>query len=344
MKGLLKRYVNFSTQRGGNMEFWKDKKILITGASGFAGSHLTEKLLEKGAHVRAVDNFSRNKHDNLAHVREKIEFVSGDLKDIKLCTQICKDIDVVFHLAAKIRGIDYNVKHHGEMFFDNAIINLNMMEAAKETGVDRFLYVSTVGVYPRECRIPTPEEDAFTADVEPSSYGYGWAKRMGEIQAKCYFDEYKMKIAVIRPWNIYGPRDDFNLKTAPVIPSLIRKVLENDEIEVWGDGSQTRTFTYVGDFVQGAMLAVEKHPEPDPFNIGSDEEVSIKELLFNIIEITGSKVKVIFDTSKPAGAPRRCPDISKARKLIGYNPEVKLKEGLKHTIEWYLKNKERFKS
>jgi GDP-L-fucose synthase len=213
------------------------------------------------------------------------------------------------------------------------------MEAARKKNVERFLYVSTVGVYPGDCRIPTPEEDGFLADPEGSSYGYGWAKRMGEIQAKCYADEYGMKIAIIRPWNVYGPRDDFNLATAPVVPSLILKVLEQDEIEVWGTGEQTRTFTYVEDFVQGAMLAVERYSEPDPLNIGSNEEVSIKDLLTMIIKLTGRDIKVSFDVTKPSGAPRRCPNISKAKKVVGYEPRFSTEEGLKRTIEWYLNNK-----
>ncbi len=325
--------------------FWEGKNVLVTGGAGFAGSHLVETLLKMGANVRVVDNLSRNNANNLAHILDKIEFIQGDLSDFSLCENVCKDCEIVFHLAAKIRGINYNVNHQGEMFFSNAIINLNMFEAARRANVKRFLYVSTVGIYPRNCRIPTPEEDGFLGDPEPSSFGYGWAKRMGEIQAKCYYDEYNMQIAIIRPWNIYGPRDDFNLETAPVIPSLIRKVLEQDEIEVWGDGSQTRTFTYVDDFVQGAILAVEKCSKPEPLNIGSNEEVSIKELLSLIIEITGRNIKVVFNKDKPSGAPRRCPDISKAKKLIGYEPKVSIREGLKRTIDWFLNtqyhNKER---
>ncbi|MCK4792098.1 MAG: NAD-dependent epimerase/dehydratase family protein [Desulfobacteraceae bacterium] len=321
------------------MGFWKGQQVMVTGGCGFAGSHLLETLLQQGARVRVVDDLSRSTPRNLAHIVEDIEFVQGDLGDLGLCEQACEDVDIVLHLAAKIRGIAYNTKHQGDMFYSNASINLNIMEAARKKNVERFLYVSTVGVYPGDCRIPTPEEDGFLADPEGSSYGYGWAKRMGEIQAKCYADEYGMKIAIIRPWNVYGPRDDFNLATAPVVPSLILKVLEQDEIEVWGTGEQTRTFTYVEDFVQGAMLAVERYSEPDPLNIGSNEEVSTKDLLTMIIKLTGRDIKVSFDVTKPSGAPRRCPNISKAKKVVGYEPRFSTEEGLKRTIEWYLNNK-----
>jgi len=243
----------------------------------------------------------------------------------------------VMHLAAKIRGVGYNVKHHGEMFFSNALMNLNMMEAARVAGVGRFLCVSTVGVYPKDCRVPTPEEDGFKGEPEESGYGYGWAKRQAEVQARCYKSEYGMKIAIVRPYNVYGPRMDFNPETAPVVSSQIRKVLEaKDVLTVWGDGEQSRSFTYVSDEVTGMMLAVEKYPEADPLNIGTSEEIKIKDLVQLIVRLSGKNLQIVFDTSKPAGAARRCPDISKAKRLIGYDPEVRMEEGLQKTIDWYL--------
>lgn len=318
------------------MSFWKGKKVLVTGGCGFVGSHLVERLLKEGGKVTVVDDMKRGSRENLKGVEKEIEVRMGDLSDPSACSEVCRGTDIVMHLAAKIRGIGYNVKHHGEMFFSNAIMNLNMMEAARKEGVERFLCVSTVGVYPTDSSVPTPEEDAFKGEPGASEFGYGWSKRMAEVQARCYKDEYGMKVAIVRPFHVYGPRDDFNLETAPVVPSQIRKVLEaKDVLNVWGNGEQTRAFTYVADEVEGMMLAVEKYPEADPLNIGTDEEIKIKDLVRLIVELSGKKLKIEFDVTKPAGAPRRCADIAKAKRLIGYTPAVSIREGLKRTIDWY---------
>jgi GDP-L-fucose synthase len=318
------------------MSFWAGKKVLVTGGAGFIGSHLVERLLVEGTKVCVADDAKRGGIENLKAVEKQIDMRIGDLADPGTCMEVCRGMDIIMHLAAKIRGVGYNVKHHGEMFISNAIMNLNMMEAARKAGVERFLCVSTVGVYPQNSSIPTPEEDGLKGEPGPSEFGYGWAKRMAEVQARCYKDEYGMKIAIVRPFHVYGPRDDFNLDTAPVVPSQIRKVLDAKEIvTVWGNGEQTRAFTYVTDAVQGMMLAVEKYPEADPLNIGTDEEVKIKDLVNLIVELSGKNLRIEFDISKPAGAPRRCADISKAKRLIGYNPAIKMEEGLKRTINWY---------
>jgi len=318
------------------MSFWTKRKVVVTGGHGFIGSHLVERLLEAGANVKVGDSAYPNGAVNDLTTHD-VEFHDGDLADPENCRKICRGADVVMHLAAKIRGVGYNVKHHGEMFFSNAVMNLNMMEAARVAGVGRFLCVSTVGVYPKDCRVPTPEEDGFKGEPEESGYGYGWAKRQAEVQARCYKSEYGMKIAIVRPYNVYGPRMDFNPEMAPVVSSQIRKVLEaKDVLTVWGDGEQSRSFTYVSDEVTGMMLAVEKYPEADPLNIGTSEEIKIKDLVQLIVRLSGKNLRIVFDTSKPAGAARRCPDISKAKRLIGYQPQVRMEEGLQKTIDWYL--------
>ena len=314
--------------------------MVVTGGYGFIGSHLVERLLAVGANVKVADfapgNGARN---HLEAVADDIEFQQADLGDPEICAKICQGADVVMHLAAKIRGVGYNVKHHGEMFFSNALMNLHMMEAARMASIDRFLCVSTVGVYPKECEVPTPEEDGFKGEPETSGFGYGWSKRLAEVQARCYKDEHGMKIAIVRPYNVYGPRMDFNPETAPVVSSQIRKVLEaKDVLTVWGDGEQTRSFTYVSDEVAGMMLAVEKYPEADPLNIGTSEEIKIKDLVRLIVRLSGKDLQIKFDTSKPSGAARRCPDISKAERLIGYQPKVRMQEGLQKTMDWYLES------
>ncbi len=202
--------------------------------------------------------------------------------------------------------------------------------------VIRFLCVSTVGVYPKECKVPTPEEDGFKGEPESSGFGYGWSKRQAEVQARCYREEYGMKITIVRPYNIYGPRMDFNLETVPVVSSQIRNFLDaKDVLTVWGDGEQTRSFTYVSDEVAGMLLAVEKYPEADPLNIDTSEEIKIKDLVRLTVRLSGKDLQIRFDTSKPSGAARRCPDISKAARLIGYQPKVWMEEGARRTMDWY---------
>jgi GDP-L-fucose synthase len=322
------------------MSFWSQKRVVVTGGRGFIGSHLVERLLEVCANVKVADSAHPNGATN-DFATVDVEFHQVDLADPENCRRICRGADIVMHLAAKIRGVGYNVKHHGEMFFSNAVMNLHMMEAARLEGVDRFLCVSTVGVYPKECKVPTPEEDGFKGEPEDSGYGYGWSKRQAEVQARCYKNEYGMKIAIVRPWNVYGPRMDFDLETAPVVSSQIRKVLQaKDVLTVWGDGEQSRSFTYVSDEVAGMMLAVERYPEADPLNIGTSEEIKIKDLVRLIVRLTGKNLKIVFDTGKPTGAARRCPDISKASRLIGYQPEVSMGEGLQKTIAWYREHAE----
>src|SRR6266567_7989721 len=319
------------------MSFWRNKKVVVTGGRGFIGSHLVDRLLNEGATVRIVDLGSRSHPRKVApELLARAEYRKADLCDTQSWNKVCRGGDIVMHLAAKIRGVGYNVKHHGEMFFSNALINLHMLEAARLAGVDRFLSVSTVGVYPKDCVVPTPEEEGFKGEPEASGYGYGWAKRLAEVQSRCYAQEYGMKIAIVRPYNVYGPRMDFNPETAPVIPSQIRKVLEaKDVITVWGSGEQTRSFTYVSDEVAGMMLAVEKYPEADALNIGTSEEIKIKDLIEMIVRISGKKLRIEYDVTKPSGAARRCPDISKPMRLIGYKPKVRLAEGLRDTINWY---------
>jgi GDP-L-fucose synthase len=317
------------------MSFWKEKNVVVTGGNGFIGSHLVDRLLHEGAIVRVIDLHSRPRRV-APEFSGRVEYFEADLSDPQSCNKICRGAEIVMHLAARIRGVGYNVNHHGEMFFANALMNLHMLEAARLAGVDRFLSVSTVGVYPGNCTVPTPEEDGFKGEPEQSGFGYGWAKRLAEVQSRCYAGEYGMKIAIVRPYNVYGPRMDFNRDTAPVVSAQIAKVIEaKDTLTIWGDGEQTRSFTYVTDEVNGMMLATEKYAVADPLNIGTSEEIKIKDLIKLIIEITGKQLRVEYDISKPSGAARRCPDISKPRRVIGYEPKVTLAGGLRETIAWY---------
>ncbi|MBI4437178.1 MAG: SDR family NAD(P)-dependent oxidoreductase [Candidatus Omnitrophica bacterium] len=321
------------------MSFWKDKKVLVTGGAGFVGSHLVEALVQEEAKVTVIDLLERGTVKNLDSVKGKIEFIQGDLKETTVCDRMCKDKEVVMHIAAKVGGVAYNVSHPGLMFYSNVLINTNILEAARKASVDRILMVSSACVYPRYCTIPTPEKEGFLEDPEPTNLGYGWAKRIAEVQARCYAMEYKMKIALVRPYNTYGPRDDFSPETSHVIPALIRRILKGENpLKVWGSGEQTRAFLYVTDMVKGLMLATEKYPNCDPVNIGTEEEVKIRDLAHQVVKVSGKNPEIVFETDKPSGQPRRNADISKAKKLIGYQPSVSLEEGLAMTVEWAKEN------
>lgn len=317
------------------MAFWPGKKVLVTGGTGFIGSHLVEMLVAAGARVRVIGRLQKGSLENLAAVRAEIELLTGDISQLEVGRQAARGQEIVMHLGAKLTGIGYNVVHSGDMFYQNAIVNLQMMEAARLENVDRYLCVSSACVYRRTAPVPTGEGEGFLDDPEPTNFGYGWAKRLAEVQARAYAMEYPMQIALVRPYNAYGPRDDFDWDTSHVIPATIRKVFEHDRVVVWGDGSQLRTFVHARDVARGMMLAVEHHPQPDPINLSSDELVSVRDLVLMIRRLSGRDVPVDFDTSKPSGQAIRGADLSKAQALLGYRPQVSLEDGLAETIEWY---------
>ena len=316
------------------MNFYKDKNVLVTGGNGFVGSFVVERLLKEGANVSVV---SRTQKKFLSHVENDVKFVKGDLLNRDDALKACKDQDFVFHLASKVAGIGYNIEHSGTMMTENSIMSLNMLDAARKSNVERYQYISSTCVYPREASIPTPESEGMLGDPEPSNLGYGWAKRVGELQAKMYAKEFGMKVSIIRPMNAYGPRDDFDPETSHVIPALIRKIINaKTEVSIWGSGNQTRSFVYVDDVARGMLIALEKLTAPDPINIGTNEEIKIKDLVSMIVNITGrNDLQIKYDKTKPEGQLRKTADTKKAEELIQYKPKYSLEEGLKHTIDWY---------
>ena len=319
------------------INFWKNKKILVTGGAGFIGSHVVEKLVQRGARVTVLDNLQNSTLRNLDNVKDKIVFIKGDCREIDAVEKACKGKDVVMNLAARVGGIEYNRTHQATMLRDNLLIATVMIEAAKRANVERFLVVSSACVYPRNCSVPTPESEGFLDEPELTNAGYGWAKRMAELLGRYYAEEFGMKVGIARPYNCYGPRDHFDPETSHVIPALIKRVFDGENpLKVWGSGNQTRAFLYVEDFAEGLILTIEKYPAADPVNLGTDEEVSIKELVGKIIKISGIDTKVVFDTSKPDGSPRRNCDNRKAKEKLGFKAKITLEEGLKRTIAWYM--------
>lgn len=316
--------------------FWNGKKVLVTGGGGFIGSHVVEKLVERGATVTVLDNFQNGSKKNLKEVLKKITIIKGDCSDQKIAEKACKGKDVVMNLAARVGGIEYNRTHQATMMRDNLPLETVMLEAARKAKVERFLVVSSACVYPRNCSVPTPESEGFMDEPEPTNGGYGWAKRMAEKMGKYYAEEFGMKVAIVRPYNCYGPRDHFDPEVSHVIAALIKRVIDGENpVVVWGTGKQTRAFLYVEDLAEGMITAIEKYPVPDPINLGTNDEVSIKQLIEKILKITGEKAKVTFDKTKPDGSPRRNSDNKKAKGKIGFTAKIPLDEGLTRTIAWY---------
>lgn len=322
------------------------KNVVVTGGGGFVGSYLTEKLVNCGAKVKIpiYQNDAKSKLF-LKDALDSVEFEQCNLMNMDECIRVTKGADYVFHLAAFVRGVGYNKTHSAEMYTKNILINTNIIEAARLNGVERYLFTSSACGYPLNAKIPLVEDDFFNGDMEPTNATYGWAKRMGEIQAKAYAEQYGMKIAIVRPFNVYGPRDNFNLEECHVVPALIRKAVEKwDPFIIWGDGTPTRVFVYVEDIVEGMILAMENYCTADPINLGSEEEITMKDLAQKILSLSGYKNALLeFDSSKPGGQPRRCASIKKAKEKIGFVPKVNLEEGLKRTIKWFSENRGMYK-
>jgi len=238
-----------------------------------------EQLVRTGARVRVADSFETGSRRNLGTIRRKIQIMKADLLAQENCVKACTGVDVVMNLAASVAGVEYNSTHSSEMFVKNTRIGMNMLEAARLSQADEFLCVSSACVYSGNAAVPTAETQGFLDDPEASNLGYGWAKRVLEVQSRLYADQYGMKIAIVRPFNTYGPRDHFGSQYGHVIPSLVSRVLDGESpLRVWGNGQQTRSFIYVTDVVRAMLLAVEKYASADPINIGSSEEISIDEL------------------------------------------------------------------
>jgi len=300
------------------MSFYKNKRVFVTGGTGFIGSHLVNRLKSAGAKLTALSK----KELNLTRAAAVEKAVAGH--------------DFVFHLAASVGGIHYNQAHPASLLHQNLLPTLNVFEAARKAKVTRMLMVSSACVYPRFCTIPTPEGEGYKDEPEPTNYGYGWAKRMAEILAKTYHREYGMKIGIVRPYNAYGPGDNFDPARSHVIPALVKRVIDGENpLVVWGDGSATRSFIFVSDVVSGMMLALEKYPLPDPINLGTTEEISIKHLAELIIELSGKKTKIKFDPRKPNGQPRRNCAVAKAKKILGFEAKITLEQGLPKVIGYY---------
>jgi GDP-L-fucose synthase len=307
------------------MNFWKGKRILVTGGAGFLGSFVIEKLKQRG--VDTVDIV-------VPRSREL------DLRIWENCKKAVEDVDIVIHLAAKVGGIGYNLKNPAILFYDNAIMGLQLMEASRQAGVEKFVAVGTICAYPKFTSVPFKEDDLWNGYPEETNAPYGLAKKMLLVQSQAYRQQYGFNSIFLLPVNLYGPRDNFDPNSSHVIPALIKKCIDaiergEEKIEVWGTGKVTREFIYVEDAAEGIVLATERYNKPDPVNIGAGFEISIKDLVDLIVRLTGFKGEIVWDTTKPDGQPRRMLDTSRAEREFGFKAKTSFEEGLRRTIEWY---------
>jgi GDP-L-fucose synthase len=306
------------------VSWWKGKRVTVTGGRGFLGRPLTEKLTEAGAEVTT---FSSKEYDLTRQVD-----VARMYRDQRP--------EIVLHLAARVGGIGANRDNPGRFFYDNAMMGIELMEQARLTGVRKFVQIGTVCSYPKFAPIPFSEDDLWNGYPEETNASYGLAKKMLLVQAQAYRQQYGFDAIYLIPVNLYGPGDNFDLHSSHVIPALIRKCLEAKQagapsVEVWGTGTPTREFLYVDDAARGIMLGAERYDKADPVNLGSSEEISIRDLVKLIAELTGFDGQMIFDPTKPDGQPRRKLNVERARREFGFVSETPFEVGLRRTIDWF---------
>jgi GDP-L-fucose synthase len=308
------------------MDYFKNKRILLTGGAGFLGSHIVKNLIHKRGVSKSQITVPRSK--------------DFDLKSWESCQTVTKGADIVIHLAARVGGIGFNQKFPGTLFYDNMMMGAQLMEASRLEGVEKFVQVGTVCSYPKYTPAPFKEEYLWDGYPEETNAPYGIAKKSLLVMAQAYRQQYGMNIIYLVPVNLYGPRDNFDLESSHVVPALIRKFSEavgegKKEVVVWGTGNVSREFLYVEDAAEGIVLATEKYDKPDPINLGTGKEITIKELANLVAKLTGFNGKIIWDNSKPNGQPRRCLDTSRAKREFMFEARTDLISGLKKTIDWY---------
>ncbi len=325
-----------------NKEFWKDKKVLVTGGASFIGSHLVEELMQRGAIVRVADDLSSGKLSNLEAVKDKIEFLQGDLRKWEFADKATQGQEIVFHLAARHGGRGYIDSHPADCATNLALDNI-VFEAATKNGVERITFAGSACAYPTDIQeekvLLTEEMISFKKRGGAFSDGeYGWAKLMGEMSLKAFHKQHGIKTSIVRIFTAYGPREN---ETHAIIALLAKALIKQDPFEIWGDGEQTRNFTYVSDIIQALLLASQHIEDGTAINAGTSEFISLNEaaeLVFKQFNWRPKEIKYLKD--KPIGVKHRAADISLAEKVSGWQPKYSFEEGLKKTVDWYKKNKD----
>lgn len=310
---------------------WNNLRVCVTGGAGFLGHFICEKLRRRGV---ADDRlFVPRRKDYDLTVEADVVRMYGDAKP-----------DVVIHLAAEVGGIGANRDHPGRFFFANAAMGLHLIEHGRRRKLAKFVQTGTVCAYPKFAPVPFNEDDIWNGYPEETNAPYGVAKKALFVMLDGYKREFGLDSAVVVPVNLYGPHDNFDLHTSHVIPALIRKCIEArdskaDHIVCWGTGSASREFLYVEDAAEGIVAAAEKVNDPTPINLGTGREITIKELVELIARLCGFQGRIQWDATKPDGQPRRCLDVSKAKRMMGWQAKIGFEEGLRRTIQWFEANR-----
>jgi GDP-L-fucose synthase len=312
-----------------SVDFSRDR-FVVTGGAGFLGSFVCERLRARGV------------SDDRLVVPRRRDYDLTREADVERLYRDARP-DVVVHLAAEVGGIGANRENPGRFFYANAAMGLHLIEHARRVSLRKFVQVGTICAYPKFTPVPFREEDLWNGYPEETNAPYGVAKKALLVMCQAYREQYGLDAIYLLPVNLYGPRDNFDLNSSHVIPALIRKCLEakergDDRIVCWGDGSPTREFLYVEDAAEGIVLATERYDSPDPVNLGSGREISIRDLVELVARLTGFSGKIEWDTTKPNGQPRRCLDTTRARERFGFTAQTDFEEGLRRTIAWYIEH------
>ncbi len=306
------------------MSFWTDKRVCVTGGAGFLGSFVLEELERRGA----TDVFVPRLEEYDLRTLEGIQRALRDSRP-----------DLIIHLAAVVGGIGANRANPGRFYYDNAIMGIQLIEQARLMGVGKFLALGTICAYPKFTPVPFREEDLWNGYPEETNAPYGLAKKMMLVQLQGYREQYGYNGIFLLPVNLYGPRDNFHPETSHVIPAMIRKMVagrdQGEPVVLWGDGTPTREFLYVEDCARGILDAAERYDGPDPVNLGSGMEISIRDLAELIAKHVGYEGSIEWDTSQPNGQPRRSLDVSRSRERFGWAARVDFEEGIRKTVEWW---------
>jgi GDP-L-fucose synthase len=302
-----------------------NKRIVVTGGAGFLGKQVVEQLCQAGAEPQKI---------TVPRSRDQ------DLRRWENCQAVVKEQDIIIHLAAHVGGIGLNREKPAELFYDNLMMGTQLIHAAQQAGVEKFVCVGTICAYPKFTPVPFKEEDLWNGYPEETNAPYGIAKKALLVQLESYRLQYGFNGIYLLPVNLYGPEDNFDPRSSHVIPALIRKVYEAQQrgdktLAVWGDGSPTREFLYSTDAARGIVMGTQFYDQSDPINLGTNYEISIKDLVELICELMNFEEEIVWETDQPNGQPRRCLDTSKAKAAFEFTAQIDLRQGLKNTIDWY---------